>query len=55
MTEHWLIENLPPGWSYDVSIRNGEEGFLVGPSDSIYQEDGGFFIPLKLLKNPRDV
>lgn len=46
MSEDWLLENLPHGWTYDCRFKP-EMAFLI-----YSPEDGPFVIPLRLLAKP---
>jgi hypothetical protein len=54
MSEDWLIANLPEGWWYDCTFNTKD-----GPAFLIYASDAPdatpFVIPLKLLKDPKDI
>jgi hypothetical protein len=48
LSEHWLLDNLPEGWTYDCQL-NGQWGFAI----SSQGQDGVLFIPLDLLRENR--
>lgn len=56
LSEDWLLDNLPEGWTYDC-IMGEQSGFLIVPPDAIdgdgYNLDKSLFIPLDLLKLDR--
>ena len=58
LSEHWLLDNLPEGWSYDCQTSD-EPGFIIKPPyvEPEYgygnDEPEGLFIPLALLKRNR--
>jgi hypothetical protein len=47
ISEHWLLENLPHGWSYDCTFTP-EAAFVIYSNN----EGGGLVIPLRLLAPP---
>src|SRR5215211_2715374 len=49
LSEDWLLENLPPGWTYDCQAMSGQDGFTIQPNGN----DGTLFIPLDLLVQVR--
>jgi hypothetical protein len=59
LSEEWLIDNLPPGWTYDCHLgsfdddqEGGQDGFLIyAPGRSA--ESVPLFIPLDLLVRDR--
>jgi hypothetical protein len=59
LSEDWLLENLPEGWSYDAVIPweavGGQEGFIIGPRETLYEPGKALFIPLDLLVKDREV
>jgi hypothetical protein len=57
LSEDWLIDNLPEGWSYDCHM--GEQwGFVIYPPiqsvDDPEWKPTPLFIPLDLLKHNRE-
>lgn len=57
LSEDWLLENLPLGWTYDCQTSD-EQGFLIYPPYTpLYSGDPHMprplFIPLDLLKRNR--
>lgn len=57
MTEDWLLENLPEGWNYDCTFEP-EAAFVIYAPE--WAKDAGgerphFLIPLRLLKDPREI
>jgi len=51
LSEYWLLENLPAGWSWDRVLAEDEgeqDGFLIYGVDV-----GSLFIPLDLLRTSR--
>jgi hypothetical protein len=53
LSEDWLLDNLPEGWTYDCYM--GEPyGFLIYPPNTMMgNEPDALFIPLDLLKTDR--
>jgi hypothetical protein len=54
LSEDWLIDNLPPGWSYDCHVGSmssdpeAQDGFVIETGDN----PNTLFIPLRLLADP---
>jgi len=47
LSEDWLLENLPEGWSYDCQAFAEQLGFTITASDG-----STMFLPLRLLAPP---
>lgn len=47
-SEDWLLDNLPPGWTYDCQTTE-PQGFVIHPPVG-----APLFIPLALLKRNRN-
>lgn len=47
MSEHWLLTNLPEGWTYDCRMYPEFAFTIHAPGN-----DEPFVIPLRLLANP---
>lgn len=58
LSEDWLIENLPQGWTYDCQCFTAQDGFLIfAPGMSIMDDidvRNALFIPLDLLRKDRN-
>ena len=47
LSEDWLLDNLPEGWSYDCQAFAEQLGFTITASDG-----STMFLPLRLLAPP---
>lgn len=56
LSEGWLLDNLPDGWSYDCVLDgtygDGQDGFVIYPPRP-YRASAPLFIPLDLLVRDR--
>jgi hypothetical protein len=58
LSEDWLLDNLPEGWTYDCQAMSEQDGFVIYPPSPFGtwgEEVEPLFIPLDLLKQDRHV
>jgi hypothetical protein len=48
LSEDWLLDNLPEGWTYDCVVFSAQDGFTITATDG-----KTLFVPLDLLKQDR--